>query len=60
MFGTVANGTLPGRKYICSPPKSNVSALGATLIGLLKNWPVKNWPVIFGLLFGCDVKFSVF
>ena len=39
--------------------------VGATLIGLLKNWPMKNWPVenwpvIFGLLFRCDVKFSVF
>ena len=28
MFGTVANGTLPGRKYICSPLKSKVSILG--------------------------------
>ena len=27
-FGTVANGTLPGRKYICSPLKSKVSILG--------------------------------
>ena len=25
MFGTVANGTLPGRKYICSPLKSKSS-----------------------------------
>ena len=23
MFGTVANGTLPGHKYICSPLKSS-------------------------------------
>ena len=28
MFGTVANRTLPGRKYICSPLKSKVSILG--------------------------------
>ena len=28
MFGTVANGTLPARKYICSPLKSKVSILG--------------------------------
>ena len=28
MFGTVANGTLPGRKYICSPLKSNVCIWG--------------------------------
>ena len=28
MFGTVANGTLPVRKYICSPLKSKVSILG--------------------------------
>ena len=28
MFGTVANGTLPGRKYICGPLKSEVSILG--------------------------------
>ena len=28
MFGTVANGTLPGRKYICSPLKSKFSILG--------------------------------
>ena len=28
MFGTVANGALPGRKYICSPLKSEVSILG--------------------------------
>ena len=28
MFGTVANGTRPGRKYICSPLKSKVSILG--------------------------------
>ena len=27
-FGTVANGTLPGRKYICSPLKSKVNILG--------------------------------
>ena len=27
MFGTVANETLPGRKYICSPLKSKVSIL---------------------------------
>ena len=27
MFGTVANGTLPGHKYICSPLKSKVSIL---------------------------------
>ena len=31
MFGTVANGTLPGRKYICSPLKSKVSILGFRL-----------------------------
>ena len=28
MFGMVANGTLPGCKYICSPLKSKVSILG--------------------------------
>ena len=28
MFGTVANGTLPGSKYIGSPLKSKVSILG--------------------------------
>ena len=28
MFGTVANGTLPGHKYICSPLKSKISILG--------------------------------
>ena len=28
MFGTVANRTLPGRKYICSPLKSKFSILG--------------------------------
>ena len=28
MFDTVANGTLQGRKYICSPLKSKVSILG--------------------------------
>ena len=27
-FGTVANGTLPGRKYICSPLKSEVNIFG--------------------------------
>ena len=37
-----------------------MSIIRATLIGLLKNWPVKNWSVIFGLLFRCDVKSSVF
>ena len=31
MFGTVANGTLPGRKYICSPLKAKVSILGLRL-----------------------------
>ena len=28
VFGTVANGTLPGSKYICSPLKSKDSILG--------------------------------
>ena len=28
MFGMVANGTLPGRKYICSALKSKVIILG--------------------------------
>ena len=28
MFGTIANGPLPGRKYICSPLKSEVIILG--------------------------------
>ena len=28
MFGTVANGTLLGCKYICSPLKSKVSTFG--------------------------------
>ena len=36
MFGTVANGTLPGRKYICSLLKSKVSILGfVEIFGLL-------------------------
>ena len=30
------------------------------LVGGDTYWPVRNWPVIFGLLFRCDVKFFVF
>ena len=37
-----------------------LAAVGATLIGLLENWPIQNCPVIFGLLFKCDINFPFF
>ena len=42
MFSMVANGSLPDRKYICSPVKSKVSIFG---------FPWNFWFVIEGIAY---------
>ena len=51
MFGMVANGTLQGRKYICSPLKSKVSILG---------FPLNFWFVIESIAYEGSLCIKIF